>query len=947
MKKLLAFSLAIFVVTGCQQNNSSDELVLPAGVRLVETVNSTPDDVVISYQKFELDNGLTVVLHQDLSDPLVDVDVTYHVGSAREQVGYSGFAHFFEHMMFQGSEHVADEEHFGIITESGGTLNGTTNSDRTNYFNTAPSNQLATLLWLESDRMGFLLDAITEETFENQRETVKNERGQRVDNAPYGRVWETMAMHTYPAGHPYSWPVIGHMDDLNRAQVDAVKQFFLRWYGPNNATLTIGGDIDVSETLEMVVKYFGSIPAGPEVEKMPAMPAVLDSDRYATLEDRIFMPALAMSFPTVSLFDQDEPALDAAAKIIGQGASSILYKNLVQTGRALSASLNHSCSELACTMTAIVVQNRQTGENLADMEQAVRESFDEFVARGVSDDDVARFITDVERSQVFGLQSVSGKVRQLAYYETFLGTPNGMANELSRYRAVTADQVTDAFNRFIVGKPAVIVSVVPMGMTELAAGADNHEVEQLAPEEPMSGLAFRPATDSFDRSARPAVPNAKPISLPTIWEGELANGVRVLGVTNTETPTSRVVVGFEVGQRDLEPGQEGLSSFTAALMSEATTNYSLAELDAMQERIGASVGFNMSDYQASASLSVLTDTLDGGMEILVERLLNPAFNEADVERIRGEILQGIQQSKTSGPALAQDALNQAMGKPSNPLAHPSSGTTESVSNISRDDLVSFYSANFPEQMAIVLVSSNLSQEEVLSALSPLGEIAVAMQERPIEQISWQAPEANTIYFMDKPEAAQSSIRIATNGPLWDVNGDYWHAQLMNFNLGGNFNSRINQNLREDKGYTYGARSGFSGDMETGTFIVSAEVRADSTLASIQEVLAELAAFKAEGMTEAELNFMRSAYSQRDARAYETPSQKLRLISQMATYNVDASYLDQRNEALANAQLNELNALANRLITDDRLAIVVVGDKATVYEDLQALGLPIVELQPTE
>ncbi|WP_298633133.1 pitrilysin family protein [uncultured Umboniibacter sp.] len=947
MKKLLAFSLAIFAVTGCQQNSSSDELVLPAGMRLVETVNSTPDDVVISYQKFELDNGLTVVLHQDLSDPLVDVDVTYHVGSAREQIGYSGFAHFFEHMMFQGSEHVADEEHFGIITESGGTLNGTTNSDRTNYFNTAPSNQLATLLWLESDRMGFLLDAITEETFENQRETVKNERGQRVDNAPYGRVWETMSMHTYPAGHPYSWPVIGHMDDLNRAQVDAVKQFFLRWYGPNNATLTIGGDIDVSETLEMVVKYFGSIPAGPDVEKMPAMPAVLDSDRYATLEDRIFMPAIAMSFPTVSLFDQDEPALDAAAKIIGQGASSILYTNLVQTGRALSASLNHSCAELACTMTAIVVQNRQTGENLADMEQAIRESFDEFVERGVSDDDVARFISDVERSQVFGLQSVSGKVRQLAYYETFLGTPNGMANELSRYRAVTAADVTDAFDRFIVGKPAVIVSVVPMGMTELAAGEDNHEVEQLAPEEPMSGLAFRPATDNFDRSNRPAVPNAKSISLPAIWEGELANGVRVLGVTNTETPTTRVVVGFEAGQRDLEEGQEGLSSFTASLMSEATTNYTLAELDAMQERIGASVGFNMGDYQANASLSVLTDGLDGGVEILLERLLNPAFNEADVERIRGEILQGIQQSKTSGPALAQDALNQAMGDASNPLAHPSSGTTASISGFSRDDLVGFYSAHFPEQMAVVLVSSNLSQEEVLAALSPLGEIAVDMQERPLESLNWKAPETNTIFFMDKPEAAQSSIRVATNGPLWDVNGDYWHAQLMNFNLGGNFNSRINQNLREDKGYTYGARSGFRGNLETGTFITSAEVRADSTLASIQEVLAELAAFKTDGMTEEELNFMRSAYSQRDARSYETPSQKLRLISQMATYNVDASYLDQRNEALTNAELGELNALANRLITNDQLAIVVVGDRATVYEDLETLGLPIVELQPTE
>ncbi|MEP2792362.1 MAG: pitrilysin family protein, partial [Kangiellaceae bacterium] len=316
-----------------------------AGVTLVEQVTAQPGKTVIPYKKYLLDNGLTVILHEDKSDPLVHVDVTYHVGSGREDIGKSGFAHFFEHMMFQGSENVADEQHFKLVTEAGGTMNGTTNTDRTNYFQTVPANQLEKMLWLESDRMGFLVDAVTQEKFEVQRETVKNERGQRVDNQPYGRLNERVSAALYPEGHPYSWPVIGYMEDLNRANVNDLKKFFLNWYGPNNAVVTIGGDIEEKKTLELLVKYFGPIPKGPEVGMPEKLAVTLDKDRYISMEDNVHLPLVYMSMPTVSLRHEDEAPLDLLAQILGGGKTSLFYKNLVKNQLAVQASVSHPCAE--------------------------------------------------------------------------------------------------------------------------------------------------------------------------------------------------------------------------------------------------------------------------------------------------------------------------------------------------------------------------------------------------------------------------------------------------------------------------------------------------------------------------------------------------------------------------------------------------------------------------
>jgi zinc protease len=373
--RALRVLLAICVVAGLAGYGSAQG---PSGARLIERIQPAAGRLVIPYSKYVLPNGLTLVVHEDRSDPVVHVDVTYHVGSAREEIGKSGFAHFFEHMMFQGSDNVADDQHFKILTESGGTLNGTTNRDRTNYFETVPNNQLEKALWLEADRMGFLLDAVTQKKFEVQRETVKNERGQNYDNVPYGLAGEMMVKALYPYGHPYSWLTIGYVEDLNRVDVNDLKNFFLRWYGPNNATLTVGGDVDTARVVALTEKYFGSIPRGAAVAPTRLPLPVLAADRYTTLVDNYArQPQLRIAFPSPPLMHPDEAPLDCLAEILGSGKNSIFYQQLVRTQKALNATAANPTSELAGQFTLTVTP--APGVSLAEMKKLVDESVRSFI----------------------------------------------------------------------------------------------------------------------------------------------------------------------------------------------------------------------------------------------------------------------------------------------------------------------------------------------------------------------------------------------------------------------------------------------------------------------------------------------------------------------------------------------------------------------------------------
>lgn len=925
---------------GSTGTNAAD---MPEGFTFVESVSKKGDDIVIPYKKYTLDNGLTVILHQDKSDPLVHVDVTYHVGSGREDIGKSGFAHFFEHMQFQGSANVADEQHFGLITESGGTLNGTTNTDRTNYFETVPSNQLEKMLWLEADRMGYFLDAVTPEKFEVQRETVKNERGQNYDNRPYGLLRERVAEAQFPEGHPYSWLTIGYIEDLNRATLDDLKKFFLRWYGPNNATLTIGGDIDEAQTLEWIEKYFGPIPAGPAVEDPVYTPVTLDEDRYISMEDNVALPLIYMSWPTVHAYHPDEAPLDVLMSILGSGKTSLLYKNLDKEGLAVQSSAGHGCAELSCSFTLLALPNPAKGKSLADIETIMRDSLTEFESRGVEDDDLIRVKSGIVSGMIYGLESVRGKVSQLAAYETFRNNPNAIGDDIARYENVTKDDVVRVYNQYIKDKPAVVMSIVPEGQADAVARPDTWQrYERTIPASTPATVNWTPPEDDFDRSVIPPAGPNPAIKAPPVYTAEIGNGIKVLGAINDETPTTTISVRMKVGQSHEPIDKLGLAGLTAAMLGEATTESTAEDLSNRLDKLGSYVSFGSGDTFTSMRIRTLSKNLDETTAIAMEKMFKPKFDPADFERLKAQTIEGIKSSKKQARGVASEMFNRKMYGDNNSVSWSNAGTVETVTNITLGDVKKFYADHYSASVASIVAVSDLPKGKIVSALDGLSD--------------WEAKDVATtstntfpdigdpkIYFIDKPGAAQSEIRIGKRALPYDATGEYYKATLMNYPLGGAFNSRINLNLREDKGYTYGARSFFSGQEDRGFFGASAGVKADTTAASITEFLKELKSYYDDGITEEELNFTKSAIGQRDARAYETPGQKLGFLGRMMTYNLEADFVDEQSDILQSMTKAQIDALAKAHINPDEMIILVVGDKEVNMESLKALGLPIVEL----
>ncbi|MGR5544679.1 M16 family metallopeptidase [Vibrio sp. PNB22_2_2] len=943
MRMFWVSTCSLLVITGCASNAP---VSLPDGVTFVESSKTEAGKVKIPYQKYQLDNGLTVILAPEDSDPLVHVDVTYHVGSAREDIGKSGFAHFFEHMMFQGSENVGDQQHFKIITEAGGTLNGTTNRDRTNYFETVPANQLEKMLWLESDRMGFLLDAVSQEKFEIQRSTVKNERAQRYDNRPYGLIWERMAEALYPEGHPYSWQTIGYVEDFDRVDVNDLKAFFLRWYGPNNAVITIGGDIDVEQTLAWVNKYFGSIPRGPEVDNAPKQPAKLEENKFITLEDRIQQPMVMIAWPTTYSGEANQASLDTLSSVLGSGTNSLLYQDLVKTQKAVDAGSFHDCAELSCNFYVYAMGDSGEKGDLSKLYDELMQSLNKFSKEGVTKDRLDQLKGQAEADAIFALESVKGKVTQLASNQTFFGQPDLIEKQLEQIRAVRPESVEKAYSDFIQGKNKVTLSVVPKGKVDLAVKPATFvtpkrtlpEYQKITDDQ----LAYRRATDNFERSVQPPAGAPVEATMPKLYGIHFDNGSELLGTVSTETPTVMMQFSLPAGTRFVDKGKEGLAQLTAAMLQEGTTKRSVEDIQAELDKLGSMISVEASGYTTNISVSSLAKNLAPTLKVVEEMLLSPAFKEEDFERVKVQALEGLVYEQQNPSWMASQASRQVLYGDS-VFARPKDGTQAGLNALTLNDVRDFYTQHYTPQSAQIVVVGDISKQDIQKQLafwsSWEDEAAPLYAPQSILPLGEQK-----IHLVDKPGAPQSVVMLVRQGMPYDATGDFYLSQLANFNLSGNFNSRINQNLREDKGYTYGAFGYFSGNVETGSVVFTAQVRADSTVASIVEMENELSEYSQAGMTDDEMTFMRQAVGQKDALKYETPTQKGKLISDILKYNLDKDYLQQRNAIVDTVDKRTLDALAQKWFDPNDYQIVVVGDAKSLRPQLEKLGKDVEELE---
>jgi zinc protease len=917
------------------------------GARLVEKVTKKPGELVIPYEKYVLPNGLTVIVAEDHSDPLVHVDVTYHVGSAREQIGKSGFAHFFEHMMFQGSDHVGDQQHFKLVTAAGGDLNGSTNQDRTNYYETVPSNQLETAMWLEADRMGFLLDAVSQKKFEIQRSTVKNERGQSVDNRPYGQASEYVGKTLYPYGHPYSWSVIGSLADLDRSDVNDLKNFFLRWYGPNNATLTVGGDVTAAQVLKYAEKYFGPIKRGPAVPVQKIPEPVLTTDRYVSYEDNIRFPMLQMVYPTVPTGHPDEIPLDALAEIIGGGKTSLLYKNLVKTQKAVQVSTYHSNSELAGEFTMLALS--LPTQRFDSTEAVMRKTLAEFEKMGPTDEQVARFRASREARLVNGLSSVSGKVSQLAAAQTFFNNPNRIPQELKELRALTKADVQRVYNKYLRGKHAVILSVIPKGKaSEVAAAKDNYTVSTAgykAPDYGYDKLKYVKAIDTFDRSKQPKAGANPVVKVPTIWQDKFSNGLQLIGTKNTEIPTATLLLTIRGGHRleQANPDKAGIASLTAQMLNEGSEKYTAEEFAAALERLGSTIQVSSGADNTSVYVQTLTKNLPATMALLDQRLLHPRFDAGDFDRLKKQTLQGIANQVTQPVVIANNAYNKLLYGQTDIMGVPSSGTTASVTSITLDDVKQFYQQNYAPNVSYLTVVGDLDQaaaEQPLAFLKAWPQKNVTLPTAPAAAAQ---PDKTKIYFINKDAAAQSEIRVGYLTSLpYDATGDYYRAYLSNYLLGGAFNSRINLNLREDKGYTYGANSSYRSTRFAGPYTAQAGVRADATAASVKEFMKEINNYRT-GISDEELAFLQSSVGQSDALRYETGQQKAGFLARLVEYDLKPDYVTQQADILKALKKEDVTASVQKYLPGDKMYIVVVGDRAKAFPGLSELGYDVVEL----
>jgi zinc protease len=907
--------------------------------KLVKLASTNPID--IPYEKWELNNGLKVLIHEDHSDPIVHVHVTYHVGSNRETAGKSGFAHFFEHMLFQGSEHVEDERAPRIIAEAGGQLNGNTSSDRTVYLQTVPSNHLETILWLEADRMGFLLNAVTQEKFENQRDAVTNEKYQQQMNRPYGMSSEILGQTLYPASHPYNWPVIGYVDDLDRATLADLRNFFLRWYGPNNAILTLSGDVTSSQVMPLVEKYFGTINPGPEVRRQKANVPRLSSDFYTGYTDNIYLPMTDMVFPTVPNYHKDEAPLDILAALMGEGKKSIFYKNFVKSEKAIQAGVTHPCRELAgefhITVLSFPDWQEDIGVYFNNIEADIRNTISEWEDKGFSDEDLNMVKTEIEAQSIDRKSSVASKATAISSWEWLARGKYNISSEIDRYNNVSRDDVMRVFNKYIKNRKAVINQVSPKSpfVEKLDSMISiNPNISLILEEDPQYvDLEYIRPVDYFDRSIQPLPAPSKPSVVPNYYKETFDNGLKLIATQSSEIPKIYMRLRIDGGDLLVDKKRSGLAEFTADLMNESSSKYSSEEISVELQKLGSSISFSADDDGTTMYIETLTKNLDATLVIAKEKLQSPAFNNEDFKRVKNQKLEGMEAMKKNAQYLAFTYFsNQLYGE--SPFGRVTNEKT--LKKIKLDDIKSYYNDNYSPSVSSLVVVGDIDKETLLSKIDFLKKWKSKEVKIPSD-FDFPETKATQIYLLDKEGASQSFIIMGHQSDKYDVDGEHFKSQIMNYPLGGGMSGRFFLNLREDKGWTYGANSMFMASDKNGAFAMFSSVKTEATDSALVEIFKEFNSYRTTGISEKELKFTKDAFLGGEALKYETANQKLGFLNKILTYDLDKSYINNQADILNSITKEDIDAIAKAKIQPDNMTIIIVGNKYLIKQRLKNLS----------
>jgi len=892
--------------------------------------------VDIPWSRFQLDNGLTVIVHEDRKAPVVAVSVWYNVGSKDEPAGSTGFAHLFEHLMFGGSEN-SPTSHIQAMSAAGATgLNGTTWFDRTNYFQTVPTPALEQTLFLESDRMGFLLGQVGQEVLDLQRGVVQNEKRQS-DNQPYGLAGYAQQEALFPEGHPYRHSTIGSMADLDAASLETVRNWFRDNYGPNNAVLVLSGDIDEATARTLANRYFGSIPRGPVNTPAEADIPTLAAPVEQVLRDRVAQTRVSRAWVVPGMLDPDAVPLSVGASILGGLASSRLDNALVR-GDQTAASVSAGAQAFHRLGFFSYSANVKPGEDAAAVASRMDAVFADFMANGPTQDEIDRVVTQYAARTIQGLEQVNGKASALAEGQLYAGDPDFYRTRLAAYAAVTPAQVRDAMQRWL-NRP-VYRQIVEPGDREAYAEA------AAAP----SGAAPVPAAE-IQRVARdpmPTIGDVSNIDFPAVQRTTLSNGVEVVYAQSTTVPVTRVAVEFDAGFAADEANALGVHSMMLNLMEEGTTTRDSNALAEAQERLGATVSMGASMDRTAASLTAVTTNLDPSLVLLSDVVRNPAFAPAEVERLRAQRLAALASERTQPAALAARALPPLIYGEASPYGRPfsGSGTPETITALTREDLIAEHAQWVRPDNARIFVVSDLPLADVTARLErAFGDWRAPSTPRGAKAFPTDIPATTArIVLIDRPQSPQSLIY---GGAVLPVSGtdDLLTLNAANSILGTDFLSRINADLRETKGWSYGVRGTINPLQNRAPYIVNAPVQANRTGESIAALIAQYERFlQTDGVTAAELERTINGDTRGLAGGFETSGQILAALRSNALYGRPDDYQESLASRTRALTATDMDAAARAAIDPSRFVWVVVGDASVVQPQLEALGLPV-EVRP--